>query len=385
MSHSDPAAAARLVRELYSSRADGRYRELVDALVALGSPAVPELIRALKAPPLRGWAAFLAFLFGYTGPANEAVVTALARIGDPRAVDTLGAALATANVGLALHLVRELGEMNLPGTIPILRHAVTRYHEDGEGWNPVRVLAARTLVQLRDHTDLPALLCSLPHLPATDAGLPEGSYQGPSQEGVVARIVATGDPAVITPLLYRERGAYVSAPQVARFGLAALPQLLRALDPGALARWEPLDPDKALEVLVLLGPEAAPALRSHLRGNSRPAASRCSIALCLLGYPEKELIEPVLRAVEQDWSTELAIAALERLVDTTRDPALRRALPLLRKRLWTAALTAEARASHQELIARIESETVDLRSVPLPASAPSGPAHDLPIASRPAD
>ena len=384
MSHSDTAEAARLVRELYSSRADGRYDTLVEALVALGPPAVPELIRALKAPPLRGWAAFLAFLFGYTGPANEAVVTALARSGDPRAVEALGEALSTAGTGFALHLVRALGEMNQPGTVPILREAMTRYHEDGDAWTPVRALAARTLAQIPDHCDFQTLLHALPYLPATDADLPDGSYRGPSQEGLVARMVATGDPAAIAPMLCRERGACVSAQQLARFGLVALPQLLRALDPAALARWEPLDADKALEALVLLGPEAAPALRSHLHGTSRTAASRCSIALCLMDCGEAGLLEPVLRALEQGWSTELALAALERLLDT-RDPSLRRALPLLRKRLWTAALTAEARASCQGLITRIETETVDLKNVPLPASAPSGPAHDLPIASRPAD
>jgi HEAT repeat protein len=371
---------ARLVRELYSWRGIWYGSdEIVDELVAIGPRAVPELIRALTMRPLEWWLPLLPV--GPFLPARD-VVCALARIGDPRAIDALCHALRRASSDLAPHVIYALSELKDPRAIPALG-AVMQGNFD-VAWLRAATLAARALAQIPNNQDFESLCRALRYLPPSDADLPDGDYQGPSQEGLVARIVEMRDPAVITPMLSPYCTEYVPARALASFGLAGLPQLLRALDPGALPKWEPLNSDKALEALILLGPDATPAVRRYLAGASRAASSRCAIALCLMGAAEARLIEPVVRALEQEWSADFAVAALVRLVDY-RDPSLRRAIPPLRKLTFNPNRSVEARTMGNGLIALIETETADLQVLPLPAGPVSSVPRDLPITSQRAE
>jgi HEAT repeat protein len=306
-------------------------------------------------------------------------VRALGRIGDPRAIEPLADVMLGRSwrSDAALQALASIGDHRV---VPYLGRML--HPSRGGSVTSTDCAAARLLARLSAPDDVDTLCDAADRLAKKN---PDDSYQdqiNSTHQLLIVRICALAEPRVIPRLLVPAHTAYVSPADLARCGSLAIPHLMSALrsDRG-------LHADKALEALVLLGPESIPALRARLPAPPSEYTSRCSIALCLLGVHEEMLIAPVVMALERGWSRPLALEALIQLSRQLHSPVLRTAIPVLRKLLMSWALVGHSdqrRTRCVRLLTRIEQRTDDLKSVPVVAAPPSAVAN-LPIVSPEGD
>jgi hypothetical protein len=170
-----------------------------------------------------------------------------------------------------------------------------------------------------------------------------------------------------------------------RFGPKAIPDLIRALDVHAPR----VDADKALLALIGLGPDVMPELRVLVPGPSSARTSRCAVALCRLGVRERELIPPIIEAIDGGWSRPLALEALAELAEQFTDPILLPAVPILRRVARNWQLASKVGLVHPmlptclEVLARIERDTEALKALPVVSSVGPSSGADLPVVSQP--
>jgi hypothetical protein len=366
-----------LIKELFAPLTQLRRRrleEIEDALVALGRPAVPALLHALRT---RRWSGLNAFLFG-ENPVRY-VIQALGRIRDGRAYEPLIDVIRQEGNPLARHAVEALGAIGNRRAVPEL---VVMLSSRGHLHIPdAYFAAARALVRLSTNGDVAALCDALDKL-ALNLEESHTELKETARREVVERLVAIGHPSTIGRLLAHVGAEYVSPEVFVRFGPRAVPELVIALHPDF-----DRDAEKALWALLPFGDAAVTALRPAVPGPEGPFTSRCAIGLCLLGVRDDQLILPIILAVEQDWSRFLALQALARLLEQSNAPTLRTAIPILRtlSRHWSRggslAVSDQIRLICADLLARIEQETDTLKTVPVVAAPPPSSTADLPIVS----
>ena len=123
-------------------RQDARFRkQLVEALGAVGTPAVPLLIQALG---------------DWDEDVCRAAAEALGAIGDPQAIPALIQALGDDESWVRAAAARALGAIGDPQAVPALIQAL------GDGWDDVRRAAAEALVKIGTPA-VPALIQALGH------------------------------------------------------------------------------------------------------------------------------------------------------------------------------------------------------------------------------
>ena len=161
-------------------------------------------------------------------------------------------------------------------------------------------------------------------------------------------------------------------------GPLAVPSLIEAVS-------DPEHGKEAVKALVGVGPEAFPALvEAHSREIDR--ASRGAAPPPETRLPEPPVFQLLPALIEvlgtkiesigmgEDWLTRRRAAeALKAIAEHHPDPALRAALPLLRRLRLFSRDTA-----FTEALTQIESVTAASRSLPLPAAAPPCDARTLP-------
>ena len=348
-----------------------------DALMALGPAAVPELVQALR-PSLQR--TVLTFVWG-RDPACCAA-RALGRIGDPRAVGPLAWVVRRGPSPIASTAADALGLIGDRRAVPTLSKVLL-----GRLEYPLEIryyAVARALARLADEDEVDVLCRALQVMTRATTDTSHQKLKRAAQEEIVARLALIGDPRAIRRLLSLRNAKFVTVSALVEFGPGAVPALLEVL-----ASEAGLDAHKALLALVGLGGQVIPALRAHVPGPPVPLTCRCAVALCGLGELEPDLIPPVILAIERSWSRIPALEALTLLAEQFNAPALRTAIPILRRMLrgrWPIAsglaVSDPLVPLCREALAQIERQTGELQSLPVVAAAPPPDPTDLPVVSE---
>lgn len=390
----DPETMQRLVADLGSLDHD-RRRQAADTLAGLGGPAVLLLCDVLQTgkPAARtgaaevlgriGDARALGTLAGALkdaeGSVRQKAAEALGHIGDARALPSLAEALAAADSSLRWWAAEALGRISDSRAIPVLQEAL----QDGDRF--VRQKVTEALSRMGDAA-APVLARAAEggdrDLQAMAVGA-LGRFSGSQALPTLCEVIQSGGPAVrrqaavslgelgdprgVLPLCGALRDAEVAVRRAAAESLAkiadsqavfALSQSLGDEDPGVRER--------AAAALTAIGPASAPYLRQAM-SEGPPAARRGAAAvLARLG---RAAVVPLCDALEDDQPEvrTRAAAALASVAAQSPTPALRAALPGLRRLLapWSME-SEESRRVYQEAVEAIELATDALKDLPLP-------------------
>jgi HEAT repeat protein len=299
---------------LYLAQRKDRVREAaMEALVAIGAPAVPGLLRALGDAET---------------DVRKAAAEALGKIGDATAVPGLLHALRDAESWVRQAAAKALVQIGDATAVPGLLHVL----RDAERW--VREAAAKALVQIGDATAVPGLLHALRNAAwwvrqAAAAALGEigdaaavpgllaalGDAEANVRQAAAAALGEIGDAAAVPGLLAALgdadwRVSWAAAAALGEIGdAAAVPGLLHALDDAA---W--LLRQAAAWALGQLGDATAvPGLLAALRDESRQVREAAAEALGEIGAPVVPGLLAALRDADAD-VREAAAAALRNLL-----------------------------------------------------------------------
>ena len=321
---------------------------------------------------------------------QEMGATGLVELGAP-AVEPLLRALSGGDADLRARSAGVLGALRDLRALPFLRRALA--DRDLE----VRQAATQALAQI----GAPAVEYLIPVLldegwdAASRAAQALGEIEDARATAPLAQVLRRGHPIV------RIRAATA----LGKIGdVEALEPLCAALDDGEGAVRQ-----QAAEALGKLGDgRAAPALVARLVDPERRVRRASALALASLGWTpggaahrarwavaaedwegavaEGPAAVTMLCGLLQDTDGELhlpAARALERIAARTPTPALRAALPCLRRLIRWNPVDAAA-ASYAHVILQIERATTALKDLPLPAAASSLLAEELPLPAAPA-
>lgn len=370
--------------------------QTMQALLKIGSPAVPALIETLADENLRDDA--LSLLPQIADPRvvpalirvlrNEGkdwsvaesrhwgfrrkAATVLGEIGDRQALPVLMQVLRNPHVFADPEAAEALGAIGDRQAVPVLIEAL----RDRGRKLFVGEKAAQALGRIGDIRAIPALIEALRE---------EDVFLSTREEAIRALVAIGKDPQTVPALIQalRDQDNFLSVRREAVEALEALavigdPQAAPALI-GVLGE-EDLQA-KAVRALVKLDFPDFLALRDALNRDALQNETGAFVIAALLGvfrdededWSERPLL-PVRRT--DPWSVRLGTAkALGVVAGCRPDPALRAALPILRR-------FRRRHPIYEEALTQIETVTILLKNLPLPAAAPPPDARALP---RPAE
>ena len=360
--------ASSLIRELFDPRRagwkPGRREQIVAALVAIGPPAVPELVEKLG-----DWSSSGGLTTSLTFGAACCVIRALGEIGDHRAWKVL-TQVGTRHPATLSQLVAEaLAQLGDRNAIPYL---LSLLNPDESVPFEARLTALFAFAVLADLGDLELISRGLWVL----ADEQEGANWELRQQACAAvadRLLSFRTAAALPALLVRPVSQHVTPQALAEIGVEGIPALVYALDPDAHFQSMSFNVPLALQSLIELGAPAVPVLRHYMRSATPQAGSRCAILLCHLGAGDDELIAPVVLALDRLWWLGAAVTAFARLAAQSQNPTLRSGLVPLRRLAANLRVNSVGRAQCRRLARRVLA--MDLRTA-LRALGPFAPTID---------